>query len=197
MEKDEVFEIFSVLSKVIIFIPIVVVIIGLIYRFNQPQNVNPKTQNQNLNPKSNQAQDNNKSKITIDLKGPLVCNGKIDDLTVSAFIKDKKIKAVFDQKNIKNNILLNGDCYYYWLTGQYTGEKVCGLSAIVGLVETMINFGGFNLDLVTSQLLNFGIDQKIATNEAKITELIQNCQKKNIDDKVFELPNNILFKNKK
>ena len=38
MEKDDVFEIFSILSKVVIVVPIAIVIIGLVYKFNQSQN---------------------------------------------------------------------------------------------------------------------------------------------------------------
>lgn len=196
MEKDDVFEIFSILSKAIIIVPVVVVIIGLVYKFNK-QDQRPQIKDQNrITPTIFKQQGNNQAKINIDLKGPFICYGQIDNLTVNAFIKDKKIKVILDQKTKKENMLFNGDCYYRWQEGQYVGERICGLSPFMGVAETMINFGGLNLDLVTSQLTKLGLDQKIATNEAKITELIQSCKKKNVDIKTFEVPNNILFKNK-
>ena len=197
MEKDDVFEIFSVLSKAIIVVPIVVVIIGLIYRFNK-QDQKSKIKDQNLvTPTIIKQQNNNQSKITIDLKGPLVCKGKIDNLTIDASIKDKKIKVFLDQKTKKENMLLAGDCYYRWEEGQYAGEKVCGLSSFISIAETVISLGGSNLSLITSQLTKLGLDKKIATNEAKITEIVQSCKKGNIDTNFFEVPSNILFKNKK
>lgn len=198
MEKDDVFEIFSILSKAVIIVPIMVVFIGLIYRFNQSQNSPLPLRIEGLTgqakPKiKNQA---TQTKINIDLKGPLVCDGKIDNLIINAFIKDKKIKAVLNQNNIKSNVLFNGDCYYRWQEGEYVGERVCGLSPFMSVAETMMNFGGLNLNSITSQLAKLGLDQKIATNQAKITELVQSCKKKDIDTKTFVVPNNILFKNK-
>ena len=190
MEKDDVFEIFSILSKVVIVVPIAIVIIGLVYKFNQSQNSPLRPAQRDFEGQAKPKSQTTPSKITIDLKGPLVCSGKIDNLTVNAFIKDKKIKVILDQKTKKENLLLNGDCYYRWQESQYTGEKICGLSSFLNIAETMMNFGGLNL-------AELGLDQKIATNQAKITELVQSCKKQNVDVKTFEIPENILFKNKK
>lgn len=195
---DDVFETFSVLSKVVILVPVIVVIIALVYKFNKQDQRSPlRSSSFEGQAKPTIYNQTTSGKINIDLKGPLICNGKIDDLIVNAFIKDKKIKVILDQKTKKENMIINGDCYYYWQEGQYTGEKICGLSSFMSLAETMINLGGPNLNLITSQLTKLGLDQKIATNEAKITELVKSCKKGNIDTKIFEVPGNILFKNKK
>lgn len=197
MDRDDVFEIFSILSKAVIVAPVIVVIIALVYKFN----TKGKALNQiqpTVSPTTIQQQKtSSQSKINIDLKGPLVCSGKVEDLIINVFIKDKKIKIITDQKNTKDNIFFNGDCYYRWGEGEYVGERICGLSPFMSAAETMINLGVLNFNSITSQLTKLGLNQKIATNEAKITELVQNCKKKNINMSVFEVPGNILFKNKK
>ncbi len=195
IDHDDVFEVFSILSKIIIFIPIAVIIVALVYKFNQNQNPKLKTQSQSSNLKSNHTQNNTQPKLTLDLTGPWVCSGKIDNLLVDIFIKDKKIKAVLDQKNKKENMVFNDGCYFHWFNDQYVGEKLCGLSSFVPVVETMISFG--DLDLVIKQLAKLGLEEKIATNSAEATKLMQSCRKKNIDAEIFYVPANILFKNKK
>ena len=197
MKNDEIFEIFSILSRVIIFIPVAVVFIALIYKFNQtPYNSKKERQNFIIPTIAPVSKIPNQTKINIDLKGPLVCQGSLDGLKVKIFLKDKKIRAITEQKNKKENFLLNDDCFYSWLEGEYFGEKKCGLAPIINIAEEIIGLNGVNLSLVGDQLAKFGIEQKIATDEAKISQLIKNCQKKEIASQTFSLPQNILFKNK-
>lgn len=194
MKNDNLLEIFSVLSKAVIIIPIVVVVIALIFKFNkQPQQPLDYSFRPTLTivPPTIQTP----FPIKLDLKGPLVCGSKVDSASTSAFIKDKKIKIIFNNKNERENILVSGDCFYNWDEGEFTGRRVCGLSPLLSIAETMASFGGLRADLLFNQLNNLGINNKIATDQAKINALVKSCKQEVIDESVFEVPTSILFRN--
>lgn len=192
MEDNNLFEIFSYLSKAVIIIPVAVVIIALIFRFNQK----PKEKSLLITPtvKLSPTVEPARTKINIDLKGPLICKGKIEESVVSAYIKDKKIKIIINRKTEIENILVLGDCFYNWDEGEFSGRRICGLSPLFSIAETMAKFNGLDADLLFSKLNSLGV-KKIATDQAKITELVNTCKKESINEKKFFLPTNILFKN--
>jgi len=195
MEKDNLFEVFVFLSKAVIIIPIVVVVISLLLRFNQQH---PQKIISLITPTSSPVVKPTVPKIKIDLKGPLVCQGNLQDSSATAYIKDKKIKAIVKEKNATNNFLVNGDCFYNWNQGEFVGKRICGLSPILSLFETMAGFGGMGLDLILNQLTQLGVNNQIASNPATITDLINTCKKQVIGDlSIFEVPKNVLFKNAK
>lgn len=192
MKNENLFEIFIVLSKAIIVIPIAVLIIALVMKYNQ------QPQTKNIFPTPAKVLPTVKpttEKINFDLKGPLICQGKIDEASVSAYIKNKNIKIVIDKDRERENILVAGDCFYNWEKGDFSGKRICGLSSLLSVAETMAGFGGFNAGFLFSQLNNFGVNTKIATDQAKIADLVNTCKKEIIDDKVFIVPTNILFRN--
>lgn len=193
MEKDNLLDIFSALSKIIIIIPIVVVLVALIFKFNKKNS--PQLIKFSLPPTITPKIVQKPPQLKIDLKGPLTCIGNINDASISAFIKDKKIKVIVDKNKEKENILISGDCFYNWDEGEFSGKRICGLSSVISLAETMTNFGGLGADLLFSQLNNLGISNQIATDQAKIAKLVNTCKKDVIDEKVFVVPTNILFKN--
>jgi len=195
MEKDNLFEVFAFLSKAVIIIPIAVVIISLLLHFNQQPS---KKSTLIIAPTLLPAVKPTTPKIKIDLKGPLICQGNLQNSSATAYIKDKKIKAVVKEKNTTSNFLVNGDCFYNWKAGEFVGSRICGLSPILSLFETMSGFGGMGLDLILNQLTQLGVGNKIATDQAKIAELINACKKQTISDLgIFEIPKNVLFKNAK
>lgn len=194
MKDDNLLEIFSVLSKAIIVIPIIIVIAALFFRFNkkhQPTLDYLYKPSPTITPKPTVIS----SPIKLDLKGPFICSGKIEEASASAFIKDKKIKIILQNKKETENILIAGDCFYKWDEGEYTGRRVCGLSPLISMVETLAGFGGLNFDLLFDQLNSFNVDNKIATDQAKINELVKSCKKENIKEEIFEVPAGVLFKN--
>lgn len=198
MEKDSFFEIFSILSKAVIVVPIVVVIIGLVYKFNEKKNSSNQSENLITPTVFQKQKTNSQSKINIDLKGPLVCQGKLEEASIAAYIKDKKIKIIIDRKIEVENILISDDCFYNWDEGEFSGKRICGLSPFISVAEMSMNFGGMSADVLLNQLASLGIKDKIATDQAKIVELINACKKEEIvNQQIFAVPTNVLFKNAK
>ncbi|MCX7881092.1 MAG: hypothetical protein N2482_01085 [Patescibacteria group bacterium] len=198
MEKDNLFDIFHFLSKAILLVPIVIFILALFFKFNYSQRktlISLPTPTIVLTPTKTEK----KEEIKIDLKGPFVCEGELNQISASVFIKDKKIKVILSKKEKKENHLIVDDCYYSWDEGSFSGKRICGLKPAMSLVETMMSLGVFSLQNLFDQLANFGgagLENTIATKEGQIKEFLHFCQKKEIEDKVFQIPVNILFKNK-
>lgn len=189
MEQFTMDEIFHILSRVIIVFAGVVLLVGVIIRFNQNK---PRNQSDEINTTSvkllpTQGQIKIATKASeLNLNGPLVCNFSSPESTLSAYIKDKKIKGEMKVNLITNNFLINGDCVYIWQQGKFTGNKVCGISKYVGLVE---NFSWLGLP-------NFKNQSIFPINTSDLNKLIDSCQQKDIKDlSILDIPNNILFKN--
>lgn len=165
---------FSFVSKAVIIIPIVVVILSLMIKFNQS-----KTGLINPTPTTIQIAQNNSFKL--DLKGPIVCG--------NLFIKDKKVLY----KNKMTNYLLTGDCLYIWQEGKINGEKKCGLTNYLNIAENYL--GPLNInDLINNNLVKDFIKDK----SININDVISSCKKGGIkDDSIFSVPEKVLFSNKK
>ncbi len=94
---------FRFFSRIIIIIPIIIIIIGLIIKFNQ------KTENLNIikytpTPKTfiapTMVSKKSLGKISFDFNGPLVCRFKDKDYEFNAFIKNKKINLKINSKGV-------------------------------------------------------------------------------------------------
>ena len=185
---DDFFQIFS---RVVIVIPIAVIIIGLIVKFQQNPVVSPQTISilPTVIPSSVPAPTTVPAQI--DLTGPWVCQFSSPDATVSAFIKNKQIAAKIQNNKQINNIVINGDCLYYYLQGAYSGEKTCGIGTYLSL------FNALPLNLLDSNMLKSIVPQGIPFNIVSLKKGLDSCRKEVItDDSVFAVPKNILFKNK-
>lgn len=174
-DNKELHTFFDYVSKAVIIIPIFVVVISLFFKFNQPKkqvNQTPTTI-PTINIKKNNS-------FKFDLKGPITCD--------NLFIKNKNIYF----KNEMTNYLLNGDCLYTWGVGKYNGQKKCGLSNYVGLVETYLGFMSVD-DLINNDL----IKDKIKNKDVDLASIIKSCKRTKIrDQSIFEIPKKILFSNK-
>lgn len=169
-------------SKVILFFPVVLVILALIFKFNQSDKKVKKViiPTQRLTPTANPVKKNNP--LNFNLDGPFVCNFSDKKASISAFIKDKKIFIKKQEKESVINFLVNNDCLYLWEDKKYNGDKVCGISSYLSFFE---NFPSF------LKLTNFGFTSDQSLN------FLNFCQKKEIEnDKIFEVPVRVLFKNK-
>ncbi len=178
INTDNLDNFFSYVSKAVIIIPIIVVIVSLFLKFNQPKN-NRSINNFPTPSPTTQSIQNNSFKF--DLKGPLVCD--------NLFIQDKKV--LFKNKLI--NYLLNGDCLYIWGEGKIDGEKKCGLTNYVNMAENYL--GSLNInDLVNNNLVKDFIKDK----NINVNDLVNTCKKENIRDvSIFGVPEKVLFDNKK
>lgn len=203
MEQDNLYGIFHILSRIIIVIAIITLVLGLIIRFNQNR---PKIQPLITNQKPSIAipvKQSNSVKIStaaaqLNLKGPFVCRFSSPEATVSASVKDNNAYAQIKKPSITNNILLKGDCIYYWKNASTQGEKLCGLSPYISI------FGNIPLAnlLENNQLLslfgNLGKNQSIFPIDIKkIPSILNSCKKDEVkNEEVFRVPTNRVFQDK-
>lgn len=184
MEHDPLYEFFHGFSRIFIVIPIVILVAGLIIRFNQnkPQGLSYKT-NQIVSP----TKKINTSVINLNLKGPFICNFSSKEATISGYIKNSKVYAQIKKQKETTNIILNDDCIYVWMEKSFDGQKFCGLKQYISMI-------GNNSALLSNLLSNQSMFPKKTID---IQSVVNSCRKEEIqDERVFELPKNVLFKNK-
>jgi len=169
---------FSFVSKAVIIIPISVVIIALILKFNTSTE-STKTIKVIPTPTIVKKTVKNDS-FKFDLNGPIICD--------NLFIKNKKIFY----KNGQTNYLLNGDCLYQWDAGKYTGDKKCGLTFYVSMAESYTGLLGVD------DLANNSVIKSLAKDKnIKITDVLNSCRKGEVkDESVFVIPKKVVFETK-
>lgn len=177
---------FHIISRLVIVVPILIIIVGIMTKFNRQTVVSPQKivvlPTVSVSPNPTVAQ--------IDLTGPWSCKFSSATATVSAFIKDKKIVAKIQNNEQTNNFIINGDCLYSYTQGAYSGEKVCGISTYLNLFNVL----PLNM-LDNAQLKNLG--KNLPLNIDDLKKGLNSCKKESIkDESVFEVPKNVLFKNK-
>jgi hypothetical protein len=178
---------FYFFSKIVIFFPLVLIIIGLILKFNQKQEYS--SFNQNLSPTKIFFSPTPKiSKVTVDLKGPWQCLFQNRQATVAAYIKDRKIKVEIKNDREKSYFLIENDCLYQWSEGQFSGDKSCGLGPYLNFTESILknNYQMF-FNLFLKQFKEFSQEN---------FSLEDICKKENVEESIFLLPTKVLFRNK-
>lgn len=175
-------------SKIILIIPIIIVILALIIKFNDKKKETVKKENNQIliSLKVSPKPTINKKKSSFNLNGPLVCQYNNKEASVSAFIKDKNIYAKVAKKNSEENFLVKEDCLYHWLEKQYTGEKICGIGQYLNLVVSLPFFDFSSL---------FGRVNNPLIKELSFNQLISSCEEKKVDGEIFQIPQQIIFKN--
>lgn len=188
-------EIFSVLSKLTIIIPLVVIVTAIVLKYNGKTVDNSGLkQNVNKTPSATSVPGKTAS-LRIDIIGPWQCDFEISGSSTSAFIKNKQLYAQTKEKNVTENFIFNNDCLYRWQSQKYTGDKYCGLSPMISLVELMSGIsGGLDLKSLVGNLSQIGIDKNI-TDKIKNIDLDKSCQKKEPPVNIFTVPTNVLFLN--
>jgi len=181
---------FYFISKIIFFLPIFFLIFGLLIKFNQKKE-NKIMNNNVLTPTlviniSSSPKPNN---INFDLKGPLICSFSHNDASTSAYIKEKKIKIIFQEKGVKSYFLLNNDCLYKWQENQFIGNKSCNVNQYLNLIEILLKYN-------KNSFISFFLKQNEMINfNKKDFSLDKICKKEDFDESFFLIPVNILFKN--
>lgn len=125
----------------------------------------------------------------IDLSGEYIC--KSNDW--EGYIKQGKIYIKNTAKQT-NFYLYRDDCLYSWKNKEYNGSKVCGLSPYISIFENLSRLKLLNFETIISSFLpNVDSDQ----TSKKIGEVLQSCSQGTVENvEIFEIPQNVLFKNK-
>jgi hypothetical protein len=168
-DNENIHGFFSFISKAVLIIPILMVILALFIKFNQPQSIPPQSNQVIPTPAS--------SDLKFDLKGPIVCD--------NLFILDKKVFF----RNKETNYLLSGDCLYNWIEGKSKGGLKCGLSGYISMAESYLGFLSIEDLTRNSMVKNFVKEKNI-----NIADVLSTCKRGNIKDKsVFNIPKKVVF----
>ncbi len=100
--------------------------------------------------------------------------------SATAVIDDTKISATYAEHKKQNRVVFDGDCLYRWTNGSGSGERSCGLKSYIPLL---------------SQFVSSDSLQKIFPQTNELTETCREISV--VEPKLFEIPKNVLFKNKK
>src|SRR3989344_2614862 len=197
-QSKQLDDIFHLVSRFTIIFPIVIVIVALFLKYSggSPQQKNFKEYS--LIPTPTKSQNFLASpSARFNLTGPLSCSFSKESLAVNAYVKDKKIFIQMGEKNVLSNYLLSGDCVYIWKSGVYSGEKICGISQQVGIVEGLLSSGFLDSNMIFESLGKVFALPDVGGSQDVLKSAMSSCRNEEIPNSVqFEIPRNLLFKNK-
>jgi len=179
MEENNLDSIFYILSRFVIVVPVVLVIMALIIKFNQSKTASVKLSTPKVISPAHQDITNIMSKINFDFNGPSLCSYSSGVASVTAQIKNKRVSGEVNVNGKTNNVIYAGDCIYVWEKNQFSGQKICGIST----------------NLITNFLPQIQAMAGSIVNQTNITGFINSCKKQEVGEEVFKIPNNVLFKN--
>lgn len=169
IEKVEGF--FYAASKKLIFIPLVIVFLALVFKATSASKTAPIADTLNWNSLTPTAAVESK-KQDFSLKGPYVCayTDKTGGVDLKAYVKNKNIALTITEKGKVDKYLLKGDCAYL------NGQKICGITPYVSLMEGMLNNNVTGLETMWS---------KYSKTKVDFREALKSCVKKDFEDSVF------------
>ncbi len=189
------------LSRFIIFLPLVIVLISVYYKYSTPKRsalntitaikVTPVTE------KKSDLMDlmkNGSNQAKIDLSGSYKCEYNANNKIVNVSIKSKKVYVEFTTNNVTDIALVNGDCGYKWVKGKFNGVKMCGVSQLMSIYESLSSLPFLGTEALFTMLENINPSVKITPEE--ITAISNSCKKQDVTDTIFTIPANISFENK-
>lgn len=204
MKTKPVDDVFYYLSKATIIIPLVVLLVALIIKFNEKPKIQSYRQAPVVQPTiqakvesdllKNFIKTNASSSASFNLSGPLNCDYPYDEGVVNAQIKNNNILLKANTKSLMQTILYKGDCIYLWTPGKLSGQKICGVSSYISTFNALSGLGNFSLESMLKYLPNLGLPVK-NLSQKDIDGLINSCKKKEVNLDIFTIPQNILFKN--
>jgi hypothetical protein len=189
MKKIEFLEnFFSSYTRIVFFMPLVILIIGLFLRFNQDDTPKQSSALISPTPTIKKSITPTASKIKVDLQGPYVCQINTKEASISAFIEGQKFFVQLNDKEAVKNYLFSGDCLYSWEEKKYNGEKICGLGVYLPLLN--------NLSFVNADFFGQLLGNQMPLKDFPINQLLSQCRKEEIISKeVFQPPSLVIFKN--
>ncbi|MBI4226131.1 hypothetical protein HY612_03385 [Candidatus Roizmanbacteria bacterium] len=199
-------DIFHIVSRFTIIVPIIVVLFAIFLKFSSggtrqksfidykltitPIRSKKPLDGLNTSKKSS-------SSARFNLIGPLNCFFSTDTATISANIKDKKIYLRIDEKKEVQNYLLRDDCVYIWRKGNYSGEKICGISQQIGMIEGLLSSNFLDPSFIFGSLDQVLALSSIGKSQDALKSVLNSCKKEEIQSLVqFDIPKNVLFRNK-
>jgi len=202
MKDDSTYEVFNILSRIIIIFSVVILLVGIIMRFNSSKSINQShTTNVKslISPKPQEQVKIGTIAAELNLKGPFICHFSSNEATMSGYINNKMVFAQIQNTTKTTNMLLNGDCVYFWQENSHGGEKLCGLGSYVSILGNMPLGNLLGGNQFMSLLGNRGQNQsKVPLRLDHISQVLESCKKEEIKDQaIFMVPKEITFTEKK
>ncbi|MEN9327480.1 MAG: hypothetical protein RI947_288 [Candidatus Parcubacteria bacterium] len=195
MESSSTHSFFETVSKVVIIIPVVIILIALVTQINKPSISSQSKKNTSaaIIPTDMPAAET--KGMPLNLEGPTHCVAQNEQLSVSAYVKNKNIYAEVTKPSTIQNYLVNGDCLYQWEQKKFIGKKSCGMSQYIGLAETMAKFNMLTTDTLVKVIASLPTDDKTkSTVKTDYSNLKPVCENTEIKDSVFAIPGTVKFK---
>ncbi|OGK23647.1 hypothetical protein A3A46_02185 [Candidatus Roizmanbacteria bacterium RIFCSPLOWO2_01_FULL_37_13] len=200
---------FHIVSRLTIILPIVIIIFGIALKLSGGSSQQKSFLEYSLTPTPTRPQnflDNlsiskkSTASAKFSLTGPLNCFFETDAATISAYIKDKKIYIETNGEKEVQNYLLSGDCIYIWSKGNYSGEKICGISQQVGIIEGLLTSNLLDSSFLDGTLNQILPNFPIGKSKDILSSVLNSCKKESANWRtnsiLFDIPKNVLFKNR-
>ncbi len=123
---------------------------------------------------------------TTDFSRTVLC---ADEASASALLQGTQATA----QSGNEHYLLDGDCLYYWQSGQKTGNKMCGVGQYLTIGRTLLSTGLLTNESAGEMVKNMGKD--IIPSSFDFQKMLSTCKNiKEVKPEMFALPQGVLFK---
>ncbi|MDO8497439.1 MAG: hypothetical protein Q7S61_02735 [bacterium] len=198
-------QLFHVLSKFVIIVPVLIILFVLVTKGAGVLNLHSVQKKEVPTPSPSSSPNVpllsptvvSSEKISLSLSGPLVCHYDSSTATVSAKIKNKKIAAELQKEKQVDNVVVNGDCLYHWKKGTIVGEKICGISSMLSIVDMLSSSGLMDPKSIVGLMGGGSQIQGIDADTFSSENISRMCHKEDIGEDSFIVPSFIRFTDKK
>lgn len=199
MNLNSLFSFFRVSSKVIIFVPLVIVALAVLLSPRDSARVKSQQAAPTITPSVTPSLKNplaflsqiSSGEASFDLKGPLHCTGSLEGGEYTVYVKDEQVKATLVNGQEKSEVRFYDDCLYRW-TNASDGTKTCGIGQYLSLLRSFPFFG----QMMGNSLLNRFLPSGSGSADLKdgdVQAILNSCKKEEFTNTVFTVPVGIRF----
>lgn len=190
-----------ILSRFIIFLPLVILLLSFYWKSSSPKRSTQTIPNypritpvKEVGSGMMDLMKSGTNSAKVDLKGSYKCEYNANGKVVNGFIKNKKVYIEFTSKNLTEIALVNGDCGYRWQKGTFKGEKMCGVSQIMSIYESLSSMPFMGTDSLFTMIGS--MNPSVTLTKEEISGIAKSCKKQEVVETTFTIPSNISFENK-
>lgn len=180
----------STISKVVILIPVLIILLALIVKRGDKNQVSLKMAQFDPSPTIVEPTDIPDDKVYVDLEGPSTCVMKNKEYKVTAQIKNSHIAATIEGANQTKNYILTDDCLYIWARNERSGIKKCDMAKVMPMVKGLAQLHLLTINDTIAALSRVGLQGNTFAT-MKWDKPV--CQKTEVKDTVFNIPGNVAF----
>jgi len=156
-------------SKVIIFVPLAIMVLGLLFKLGKTADMLGKIKSAS-DEVALKITETPKKKLDFDLDGPYYCSYRDETITIEAYVKNRRVKATVTENSKSDRYLLDGDTVFI------NDTKIPYMGGYIALLENMIETDVDKLKEIWSSYFPKNPD---------IEEVIGSCRKMDFEDDIF------------